>query len=84
MPDQRVRACGYYSGATGRHCGAAKTRRYVQGWRCDDHTPAALAGRPEAAGRYCPPAICWCGRCPIPADLISTDLISNVLTELTP
>ena len=31
------------------------------------HTPAALAGRPEpGAGRYCPPALCWCGHCPAP------------------
>jgi hypothetical protein len=29
------------------------------------HTPAALAGLPEpGAGRYCPPALCWCGSCP--------------------
>jgi len=49
-------------------CGATPTRLYPAGWRCPAHTPAALAGRPEpGAGRYCPPAICWCGHCPDPA-----------------
>ena len=48
-------------------CGATPTRPYPAGPRCPDHTPAALAGRPEPdAGRYCPPAICWCGHCPPP------------------
>jgi len=46
-------------------CGATPTRLYPAGPRCPAHTPAALAGQPEpGAGRYCPPAICWCGRCP--------------------
>jgi Bifunctional DNA primase/polymerase, N-terminal/YspA, cpYpsA-related SLOG family len=48
-------------------CGATPTHLYPAGWRCPAHTPAALAGRPEpGAGRYCPPAICWCGHCPPP------------------
>ena len=46
-------------------CGATPTRLYPVGRRCPAHTPAARAGRPEpGAGRYCPPAICWCGHCP--------------------
>src|SRR6266851_4582333 len=48
-------------------CGATPARLYPAGWRCAAHTPAAAAGRPEpGAGRYCPPGICWCGRCPAP------------------
>jgi hypothetical protein len=49
-------------------CGATPARLYPAGWRCTAHTPAALAGQPEpGAGRYCPPAICWCGHCQDPA-----------------
>jgi hypothetical protein len=45
-------------------CAATPTRLYLAGPRCAAHTPAALAGQPEpGAGRYCPPAICWCGHC---------------------
>jgi Bifunctional DNA primase/polymerase, N-terminal len=40
-----VRSCDYCS--DGSYCGAVKARRYVNGWRCLAHTPAALAGRPE-------------------------------------
>lgn len=28
-------------------CGATTRRRFLQGWRCPAHTPAAEAGRPE-------------------------------------
>jgi hypothetical protein len=46
-------------------CAASPARRYLTGWRCAQHTPAALAGLPEpGTGRYCPPALCWCGHCP--------------------
>jgi hypothetical protein len=46
-------------------CAATPTRLFLPGWRCPAHTPAALAGQPEpGTGRYCPPAVCWCGRCP--------------------
>ncbi|WP_435969334.1 hypothetical protein [Streptomyces sp. Qhu_M48] len=34
--------------------GQGPPRLYVTGWRCDRHTPAALAGRPEA-----PPGPGW-------------------------
>ena len=46
-------------------CQATPARLYPAGWRCAQHTPAAIAGQPEpGASRYCPPAICWCGHCP--------------------
>jgi hypothetical protein len=49
-------------------CGATPTRPYPTGPRCAEHTPAALARQPEpGGGRYCPPALCWCGHCPDPA-----------------
>jgi hypothetical protein len=45
-------------------CDRTDTRPYTDGWRCPDHTPAALAGRPEPdSKRYCL-AICYCGQCP--------------------
>jgi hypothetical protein len=54
--------CGHYRPAG--LCGARPTRLYMVGNRCADHTPAALAGKPEpGADRYCPPALCWCGTC---------------------
>jgi putative DNA primase/helicase len=39
------RACNYWS--NGGRCGQPETRRYLNGWRCVAHTPAALAGRPD-------------------------------------
>ena len=46
-------------------CGRDGTRLYACGWRCPDHTPARLAGRPEPdAARYCAPGRCYCGGCP--------------------
>lgn len=32
-------------------CGALPTRRYLNGWYCPAHTPAALQGRPEVVPR---------------------------------
>jgi hypothetical protein len=65
MTARRDRPCGGY-GPDGP-CGATPVHLYPAGWRCAAHTPAALAGRPEpGAGRYCPPALCWCGHCPRP------------------
>lgn len=40
-----VRGCGHVTGAD--VCGITPTSRYLTGDRCIDHTPAALAGRPE-------------------------------------
>ena len=52
----------------GRSLRGHPARLYPAGPRCPAHTPAALAGQPEpGAGRYCPPALCWCGQCPDPA-----------------
>ena len=37
--------CGHYEG--GDLCGALSERRYLNGHRCEHHTPAKMAGRPE-------------------------------------
>ncbi|UWZ53866.1 bifunctional DNA primase/polymerase [Dactylosporangium aurantiacum] len=40
--------CGFWIAADQRHCGTTDgTRTYLPGERCPQHTPAALAGRPE-------------------------------------
>lgn len=40
--------CGHWIGVDRRYCHNPNgVRRYIQGPRCPDHTPAALAGRPE-------------------------------------
>jgi hypothetical protein len=47
-------------------CQRTDTRPYAIGgrWRCPDHAPALLTGRPDpGSGRYCL-AICYCGQCP--------------------
>jgi hypothetical protein len=46
--------CQHWTGA--RHCGATKTRPYMVGRRCADHTPARLAGRPEPGPLSGPPS----------------------------
>jgi hypothetical protein len=59
----RHRPCSWHG--PGGTCGTTPTRLYMTGPRCAAHTPAALAGLPEpGTGRYCPPALCWCGTCP--------------------
>jgi len=45
-----VTSCTHYDDASGE-CGATPTRQYLQGLRCADHTPAALAGRGEPGER---------------------------------
>jgi hypothetical protein len=52
--------------AAGCFCGNAHgVRLYPVGWRCAEHTPAALADHPEPdAARYCAPHRCYCGTCP--------------------
>lgn len=40
-------ACEHWGGAASQHCGATPTRHYTVGHRCPQHTPAAIAGRPE-------------------------------------
>lgn len=56
-----------------RLCGATDgVRLYAVGRRCRNCTPAALAGHKEPGeGAYCPPRICWCGRCPWAQDVVS-------------
>jgi hypothetical protein len=40
--------CGHWLGTESRYCRATEgVRHYVGGRRCPQHTPAALAGRPE-------------------------------------
>lgn len=38
--------CKHWTGD--RHCGVTPTNVYLTGARCIDHTPSALAGRPES------------------------------------
>jgi hypothetical protein len=40
-----AQVCGFWVDAA--YCGAAPARPYLPGPRCADHTPAAVAGRPE-------------------------------------
>jgi len=48
MPSIDTR-CEHWIGERGRYCHATHgVRRYLTGPRCTQHTPAALAGRPEA------------------------------------
>ena len=61
-----ARPCGHYSRTDGRS-GATPTRLYLQGPRCKDHTPSALAGEPEPPPGYCAPARCYCGESSCPA-----------------
>lgn len=55
--------CRHYTGAQRGRCGGIPTRRYINGARCRQHTPAAVRCLPEPG---CSPA---CGpvmacRCP--------------------
>ncbi|MFJ1667418.1 hypothetical protein ACIOK4_13715 [Streptomyces bottropensis] len=41
--------CGHWIGADRRHCRTVDgVRHFLTGMRCPAHTPAALAGKPEA------------------------------------
>lgn len=40
-------SCRHWIGTEDRYCGATPARLYMPGYRCPEHTPAALAGRPE-------------------------------------
>ncbi|MFH8403758.1 hypothetical protein ACH4FX_03145 [Streptomyces sp. NPDC018019] len=39
--------CAHWIGANKRFCRIPGARRYLPGYRCPLHTPAALNGRPE-------------------------------------
>lgn len=47
MPGQ-VGPCGQWV-PEGGPCGSLAASRFVGGWRCPVHTPAAMEGRPETA-----------------------------------
>lgn len=54
MPFSRPEACNVLA----CEVGPDNTRAYLVGWRCPQHTPAAVAGKPEPASsgpRYVPP-----------------------------
>ncbi|RCG27207.1 hypothetical protein DQ384_26165 [Sphaerisporangium album] len=56
---QRDRACRRWDGDD--YCGATDdVRLYINGHRCPRHTPAAIAGKPEATGQYCAPGRHYC------------------------
>ncbi|MBA9005993.1 hypothetical protein [Thermomonospora cellulosilytica] len=59
--------CEQWLRAEGRYCGQIPTRRYDQGYKCRQHTPSALEGKPEPPPGYCAPGRCYCGRGTCPA-----------------
>lgn len=47
MTGQRyMTPCGFWIDGHG-YCGVTPTRHYLPGHRCQQHTPAAIAGKPE-------------------------------------
>lgn len=62
-------------------CGSPHVTLYAAGYRCPQHTPAAIAGRPEPGqDRYCAPCRCYCGSCPSwdrPLEPITPTVIDN-------
>lgn len=60
-------ACEHFLGQAKRHCGSAAAHQYVVGWRCAEHTPSAVVGRPEPPETRCPPLRCYCGESSCPA-----------------
>ena len=63
--------CGHWDGTSRRHCRAVPgVRRYVIGWRCPDHTPAAMAGRPEPQPGPGMPAGAWSTLSPLSASRV--------------
>lgn len=48
--------CTHWIGAEGRYCRASGARRFVNSVACPVHTPAALAGKPEAPSTTALPA----------------------------
>ena len=47
-PDVVRKDCRHWIGAEGRYCRSGDgVRRYLPGYRCRLHTPAAVKGRPE-------------------------------------
>lgn len=52
--------CTRWDAATARYCGRVPTRPYLQGPRCTNCTPAALASQPEASEGACAPLRHYC------------------------
>lgn len=69
--------CGHWIGRVREQCTRPAVRAYQIGARCEQHTPAALAGRPEPQTRCVRPLRCYCERC-LP------DLPLPVLNNQTP
>ncbi|MFI7315184.1 hypothetical protein [Streptomyces hygroscopicus] len=72
---QRLRTalpeCGHWIGAERRRCLARDSvHRYVIGWRCPLHTPAAMAGRPEPQPGPGMPAAAWTTLSPLAASAV--------------
>jgi hypothetical protein len=44
---RRQRPCVHWIAAESRYCRATETRLYLVGHKCADHTPSAIAGKPE-------------------------------------
>lgn len=66
--------CGHWDGPNRRHCRTVDgVRRYVIGWRCPDHTPAAMAGRPEPQPGPGMPASAWKTLSPLSASRIADE-----------
>lgn len=62
----RPRRCAHWDGPAGRYCHATdNVRQYLTGPRCPRHTPARLAGRPEAPDGPGWPAGAWTAPSPL-------------------
>lgn len=55
-----VLPCGFWDADIRLLCGTSPARLYVNGWRCDSHSPAAVAGLPEAPMGGCAPLKHYC------------------------
>lgn len=62
-----ARPCGHYSAALAAVCGQVLARAYIQGPRCHQHTPSAIAGVPEPPPGRCAPGRCYCRTAGCPA-----------------
>ncbi|WP_432010143.1 hypothetical protein [Streptomyces cucumeris] len=62
--------CGHWDGPAARYCHTRDdVHRYVIGWRCPAHTPAAVAGRPEPGL----PAAAWTTLSPLSASRVADE-----------
>ncbi|MCP9205544.1 hypothetical protein [Streptomyces cucumeris] len=64
--------CGHWDGPAAQYCHTrADVHRYVIGWRCPLHTPAAVAGRPEPQPGPGLPAAAWTTLSPLSASRVA-------------